>query len=148
MLVNYYFTFGLNFVFITLTYVFQNIFQYNENDRFDNYYNNYNVDWRNPGKGTYYCFTRFRMPGAECGVTVDGKSPILANRPLKECIRWGCPRGFKPTMMKMRPPPLCDPCGVWCAEVQECPPKRPKVSISLTCRKIYSNYKIFFLVSS
>lgn len=40
-----------------------------------------------------------------------------------------CPTGFKLCSMKLSPPPGCHPCGVWCAEIQPCPPK-PKKKVS------------------
>lgn len=50
---------------------------------------------------------------------------MAINKPKKNK---GCPTGFKPCMMELKPPPLCDPCGVWCAKVQPCPPKYKKIS--------------------
>lgn len=69
----------------------------------------------------------------QCGVTVDGqraKCEDYKKRPRKKpisCCGEGCPTGFKPCNMELRPPPCCDPWGVWCAKIQPCPPK-PKVS--------------------
>ncbi|XP_025834624.1 protein PYRICULARIA ORYZAE RESISTANCE 21-like [Agrilus planipennis] len=95
--------------------------------RYDNFYNGYNLDWRNPT----FDFIPKPDPNRACGQVVDGKSPIcndpvvLAQR--RKCKqpedKPGCPRGYQPCMMKLKPPKGCDPCGIWIAELPPCPKK-------------------------
>lgn len=96
-------------------------------NRYDNFYNNYNIDWHNDSP-------RYKPARPQCtlakqrGQTVDGKSPCC-NECMKPCDDGslpGCPTGFKPCTMKLTAPPCCDPCGIWFAEIQPCPPKPRK----------------------
>ncbi|EFA09789.1 uncharacterized protein LOC661071 isoform X1 [Tribolium castaneum] len=105
-----------------------------ERSRYDNFYNNYNIDWHNDSSSCKdhdhdHCCT----PEKQRGQTVDGKTPCCEdytkNKQQDECRPLpGCPTGFKPCTMKLTPPPGCDPCGIWCAQVQPCPPKPKKKS--------------------
>lgn len=85
--------------------------------RYDHFYNNYNV--------------------------IDGIKPCCPAPPqkrvykmkcedysmaFKRIVNKHCPTGYKVCTMKLKPPPLNDPCGVWCAKIMPCPPKKHKVS--------------------
>ncbi|XP_023014962.1 uncharacterized protein isoform X2 [Leptinotarsa decemlineata] len=106
-----------------------------ERTRYANFYNNYNIDWHPDGacaenQGPY------DPRKDKCkGVTSDGKNPCCEDyrRTKKQCQDKGCPTGFKPCTMKLSPPPNCHPCGVWCAEVQPCPPKSKKKKQPKNC---------------
>ncbi|XP_057664331.1 uncharacterized protein LOC130898810 isoform X3 [Diorhabda carinulata] len=95
--------------------------------RHANFYNNYNIDWKT--EAIKPCGPPSPDPRSDIksktGVTIDGKNPLCPCGPKKNdcCTDKGCPTGFKPCVMKMRPPANCHPCGLWCAEIQECPPK-------------------------
>ncbi|CAH1375587.1 unnamed protein product [Tenebrio molitor] len=101
-----------------------------EATRYDNFYNNYNIDWHNDSPSwKNNCNTSCCTPAKRQGQTVDGKSPCCDEYYTKQddcCPAPGCPTGFKPCTMRLTPPPCCDPCGVWCAQVQPCPPKAKK----------------------
>nr|CAH7749038.1 unnamed protein product [Callosobruchus chinensis] len=98
-----------------------------ERTRYANFYNNYNRDWHSDSYNN-------RCPPApdtrnKCaGVTIDGKTPYCEDYRKKKVynVDKGCPTGFKPCTMKLTPPANCHPCGVWCAEIQPCPPKPKK----------------------
>ncbi|XP_028130688.1 uncharacterized protein LOC114326492 isoform X2 [Diabrotica virgifera virgifera] len=95
--------------------------------RFANFYNNYNIDWRTEAlkcNGPPAPDPR-AMVKCKYGVTVDGKNPYVPRVHRNEncCTDKGCPTGFKPCVVKMCPELPGHPCGLWCAEVQECAPK-------------------------
>lgn len=100
-----------------------------EETRYANFYNNYNIDYHTQSADPSDCdpYKSSKMNG----VTIDGKNPHCEDSALKKKKKEpedkGCPTGFKPCSMKLTPPPGCHPCGVWCAEIQPCPPKK-KVS--------------------
>ncbi|XP_018575818.1 uncharacterized protein LOC108914473 [Anoplophora glabripennis] len=102
-----------------------------EETRYANFYNNYNIDYHTqsedaPNGGSAYKEMR---DNESRGVTTDGKNPLCPEKKKENNHRdKGCPTGFKPCTMKLCPPPGCHPCGVWCAEIQPCPPKPKKVS--------------------
>ncbi|KAJ8976441.1 hypothetical protein NQ317_016060 [Molorchus minor] len=102
-----------------------------EKTRYANFYNNYNIDYH-PDSSSACPPPAVENRKNKCkGVTTFGKSPCCEDymKKKKPCGDKGCPTGFKPCTMKMTPPPGCHPCGVWCAEIQACPPKpRKKVS--------------------
>lgn len=100
-----------------------------ERTRYANFYNNYNI----PYQSTYNPYEKptHNNPRKAYGATVDGKSPICCEDYRKKPKKRdeGCPTGFKLCTMKLTPP--CDghPCGVWCAQIQPCPPKpKPKTT--------------------
>lgn len=107
------------------------------NSRYDNFYNNYNIDYReqaivhrdlNGGGGC--C-----GPPRQQGVTVDGKSPCCEDYMQKrngtdDCANKGCPTGFKPCQMRLSPPMCCNPIGVWGAQIMPCASKPTKPEVS------------------
>ncbi|XP_030762737.1 uncharacterized protein LOC115887446 isoform X1 [Sitophilus oryzae] len=99
-----------------------------ERTRYANFYNNYNIDWHAESRNASRACPDPRTERCT-GVTTDGKNPCCPDKkkPVEEDK--GCPTGFKPCTMKLSPPNDCHPCGVWCAEVQPCPPK-PKKKVS------------------
>ncbi|KAF7287326.1 hypothetical protein GWI33_001689 [Rhynchophorus ferrugineus] len=104
-----------------------------ERTRYANFYNNYNIDWHVDGKNDANHCPDPRTNRCS-GVTTDGKSPCCPEKqkPIVEEDK-GCPTGFKPCTMKLKPPSDCHPCGVWCAEVQPCPPKPKKKTPGRIC---------------
>ncbi|XP_049823689.1 uncharacterized protein LOC109607180 isoform X2 [Aethina tumida] len=87
--------------------------------RYDNYYNNYNIDWHSLGLGKTPEYPDPRT--AKCrGATLDGRNPCEYVKPPRMNCDDGCPTGFKPCAMKMVGPL---PCGVWCAQIPKCTPK-------------------------
>lgn len=99
-----------------------------ENSRYDNFYNSYNNDWHNNAVLST-CEPKCRpccTLEKQKGQTLDGKSPCCFDYPKNDtwCPPPGCPTGFKPCSVKLTPPQCCDPCGVWKAKIQPCPPKR------------------------
>ncbi|CAH1125502.1 unnamed protein product [Ceutorhynchus assimilis] len=98
-----------------------------EKFRIANFYNNYNIDWRSEASRSS---SRAPDPRTDKyqGVTTDGKSPYCPEALKKQEAKedHGCPTGFKPCKMKLAPPKDCHPCGVWCAEIQACPPTPKK----------------------
>ncbi|KAG5871866.1 hypothetical protein JTB14_033873 [Gonioctena quinquepunctata] len=105
-----------------------------DRNRYANFYNNYNVDWHNDG-ATSNCFCDARKDKCK-GVTSDGKNPCCEDYKRTREQRQpdkGCPTGFKPCTMKLTPPSNCHPCGVWCAEIQPCPPKPKKKKSPKNC---------------
>lgn len=93
--------------------------------RYSNFYNNYNVDYHNEG-GKNCSSNNDCPPAKRKGATLDGNNPCCEDyrrKPPENCECGGCPTGFKPCTMKMTPPADCDPAGIWCAQVQPCPPK-------------------------
>lgn len=102
-----------------------------EEKRYANFYNNYNIDYHTQSAGETNGGESYRAmrDNKTRGVTIDGKNPLCPEKKKEENHRdKGCPTGFKPCSMKLTPPPGCHPCGVWCAEIQPCPPKPKKVS--------------------
>lgn len=90
-----------------------------ERSRFDNFYNNYNIDWHSESPCCKSC----------CKAPEQSRKSRCCEDYTKQddcCPAPGCPTGFKPCTMRLTPPPCCDPCGVWCAQVQPCPPKAKK----------------------
>ncbi|XP_063923960.1 uncharacterized protein LOC135138046 isoform X2 [Zophobas morio] len=101
--------------------------QEREDSRYDSFYNNYNIDWHSESPRYANKYIRPECtPDKQKGQTVDGKSPCCDCLPCEPCLDVGCPTGFKPCTMRLTPPPCCHPCGVWCAEIQPCPPKPKK----------------------
>ncbi|RZC40857.1 hypothetical protein BDFB_000360 [Asbolus verrucosus] len=86
-------------------------------NRFDNFYNNYNEDYRSHNSGC----------GSEPPCPPKKKCEDYRKQNNDDhCPDPGCPTGFKPCTMKLTPPPCCDPYLPWCAQVQPCPPKPKK----------------------
>ncbi|VEN62400.1 unnamed protein product [Callosobruchus maculatus] len=83
-----------------------------ERTRYANFYNNYNVDWHADSYNN------------RCPPAPDTRDKCKGAYNVDK----GCPTGFKPCTMKLTPPANCHPCGVWCAEIQPCPPKSKKKS--------------------
>ncbi|KAL3267975.1 hypothetical protein HHI36_007111 [Cryptolaemus montrouzieri] len=99
--------------------------------RYSNFYNNYNIDWHAEGPGHTKIVAKCRAPPGS--FTVAGCNPCC---PQPACAPSGedyCPTGFKTCTMRLTPPPCWDPCGVWCAEIQKCPPKPRKKAIKDEC---------------
>ncbi|XP_022909634.1 DBF4-type zinc finger-containing protein 2 homolog [Onthophagus taurus] len=96
----------------------------NPGSRYDNFYNNFNVDYHQQAmsdeKGTP------PRTGHEGPCGRDGKRPCADYKKIKIEPRThydsGCPTGFKPCQMRLCPPPCCNPIGVWRAQVMPCPP--------------------------
>ncbi|RZB39916.1 uncharacterized protein BDFB_007642, partial [Asbolus verrucosus] len=82
-----------------------------EHFRIDNFYNNYNIDWRERDSCGGELLTCDNYTPKRSGVTVDGKSPCCDRPKLQDdcCPLPGCPTGFKPCAMKLTPPPCCHP---------------------------------------
>lgn len=101
-----------------------------EISRYDNFYNNYNIDWHNNDVFSPCepkcrpCCTSVKQKGQ----TLDGSSPCCFDYSKNDtwCPLPGCPTGFKPCSVNLIPPQSCDPCGFWKAKIQPCPPKRKK----------------------
>ncbi|KAK9881765.1 hypothetical protein WA026_017284 [Henosepilachna vigintioctopunctata] len=91
--------------------------------RYSNFYNNYNIDWHSEGLSCKKEKPKCRAPPGT--MTVTGEDPCCPETP-KKCEEDYCPTGFKTCSMRLTPPPCWDPCGVWCAEIQKCPPKPRK----------------------
>lgn len=96
--------------------------------RFSNFYNAYNVDWRADSPCNFDPnFDDPRCPmKCSIGVCLDGKLPCIPRCPKPPCCDNGCPTGFKPCRMRLIPPSDRHPCGLWCADVLDCPPPPPK----------------------
>ncbi|XP_044754682.1 uncharacterized protein LOC123313751 isoform X2 [Coccinella septempunctata] len=93
--------------------------------RYSNFYNNYNIDWHADGPGCKKPDIKCRAPPGS--FTVTGENPCCS-RPSsapQPCEDY-CPTGFKTCTMRLTPPPCCDPCGTWTAQIQKCPPKPRK----------------------
>ncbi|XP_063923952.1 keratin-associated protein 9-8-like isoform X1 [Zophobas morio] len=86
-----------------------------ERARYNNFYNNYNIDYHSVSPSCPYCPPEIPQKQRCCQDYTIKKD--------EGCCTAGCPTGFKPCSMKLTPPPCCDPCGVWCAQIQPCPPK-------------------------
>ncbi|RZB39917.1 hypothetical protein BDFB_007643 [Asbolus verrucosus] len=95
-------------------------------DRYDNFYNNYNINSTESCESKPWTCDNFSPK--RFGVTVDGKSPCcdISKREDDRGPLHGYPTGFKSCTMKLTPPPYCDPFLPWCAEIQPCPPKSKK----------------------
>ncbi|CAG9861871.1 unnamed protein product, partial [Phyllotreta striolata] len=96
--------------------------------RFNNFYNNYNIDWRADSPCDFdpnWVDPRANMKCA-IGVTVDGKCPYFPKCKKPPCCDKGCPTGFQPVRMRLTPPADRHPCGLWCGELYKCivPPRR------------------------
>ncbi|XP_050304721.1 uncharacterized protein LOC126742185 isoform X2 [Anthonomus grandis grandis] len=96
-----------------------------ERTRYANFYNNYNIDWHAESQGSSDAHPDPRTDKCK-GVTTDGSNPCCPKKKPVEEEDKGCPTGFKPCAMKLSPPAGCHPCGVWCAQIQPCPPKPKK----------------------
>ncbi|KRT82871.1 hypothetical protein AMK59_3584 [Oryctes borbonicus] len=106
------------------------------NSRYDNFYNNYNIDYHEQaivhrdqqGGNSMYA------PARQQGVTVDGKRPhcedYLQQKKNNGDGNKGCPTGFKPCSMRLFPPQCCNPIAPWGATIMPCPPKPPKPDVS------------------
>ncbi|XP_045473780.1 uncharacterized protein LOC123680116 isoform X1 [Harmonia axyridis] len=95
--------------------------------RYSNFYNNYNIDWHADGPGCKKGDGKCRAPPGS--FTVSGENPCCPRPCSAPSCQDYCPTGFKTCTMRLTPPPCCDPCGTWTAEIQKCPPKpRKKVS--------------------
>lgn len=101
-----------------------------EETRYANFYNNYNIDYHTESHAESNGSDPYKASRSK-GVTIDGRNPQCeeGKKKKEDHPDKGCPTGFKPCTMKLTPPPGCHPCGVWCAEIQPCPPK-PKNNVS------------------
>ncbi|XP_019879257.2 uncharacterized protein LOC109607180 isoform X1 [Aethina tumida] len=85
--------------------------------RYSNYYNYYNVDYKQKEKSCKVNPVRV-IRTSHCE-----DYSLKRSEPQEDP---GCPTGFKPCSMKMTPPASRHPCDAWCAKIEPCPPKRKK----------------------
>uniref|UniRef100_A0A6P7F765 Uncharacterized protein LOC114326492 isoform X1 n=1 Tax=Diabrotica virgifera virgifera TaxID=50390 RepID=A0A6P7F765_DIAVI len=113
-----------------------------------NFYNNWNIDYRDQVRKQYGQYNEQRCcPGitlntqrACCGCELESSSAEKQNTIPNET---GCPFGYQPCLLKLLPPPDQNPCGAWCAELKLPRPgttvckdrKKENTDVSKTCQR-------------